>query len=68
MRAIWRFHGISDANRTTPGARGSNMGKPQTLISGRKSLVWFVVALFVMLVGPGRSGPTAAACGGSNLR
>ena len=33
--------------------------------AGRKSLVWLVVALFVMLVGPGRSRPTAAACGGS---
>ena len=41
------------------------MGHPLTLFSGRKSLVWFVVALFVMLVGPGRSRPTAAACGGS---
>ena len=48
-----------------PGARGSNMGNPLTLFSGRNSLVWFVVALFVMLVGPGRSRPTEAACGGS---
>ena len=48
-----------------PGARGSNMGNPLTLFSGRNSLVWFVVALFVMLVGLGRSRPTEAACGGS---
>ena len=30
-------------------------------------MVWFVVALFVMLVGPGNSRPTAAACGGSPM-
>jgi hypothetical protein len=50
--------------RFTPrrGPQGSKKGTPLTLSSGRNRLVWFVVALFVVLLGPGN---TEAACGGS---
>jgi alpha-tubulin suppressor-like RCC1 family protein len=46
------------------GPQGSKKETPLTLSSGRNRLVWFVVALFVVLLGPG---DTEAACGGSSV-